>query len=79
MKGVVRDRLMKSVMTKTKNTEMCLEMIGIMAASKLGKEWTDILLSNDKFIDFLEKSMINGVTEDDILMEILALVSNICQ
>jgi hypothetical protein len=62
MKSVVRDRLMKSVMTKTKNTEMCLEMIGIMAASRLGKEWTDILLSNEKFIDFLEKSMINGVT-----------------
>jgi hypothetical protein len=28
----------------------------------LGKEWTDILLSNEKFIDYLEKSMINGVT-----------------
>jgi len=50
-----------------------------MGASRLGKEWTDILLSNEKFIDFLEKSMINGVTEDDILMEILALISNICQ
>lgn len=23
--------------------------------------------------------MVNGVTEDDILMEILALISNICQ
>jgi hypothetical protein len=50
-----------------------------MGASRMGKEWTDILLSNEKFIDFLEKSMINGVTEDDILMEILALISNICQ
>ena len=54
-------------------------MLGIMAASKLGKEWTDILLTNEKFIDFLEKQMINGVTEDDILIEILALISNICQ
>jgi hypothetical protein len=70
---------MKSVMTKTKNAEMCLEMLGIMASAKLGKEWTDVLLSNDKFIDFLEKTMVNGVTEDDILMETLALIANICQ
>lgn len=47
---------------------MCLEMLGIMANAKIGKEWTDVLLSNDKFIDFLEKTMVNGVTEDDILM-----------
>jgi hypothetical protein len=49
-----------------------------MAGAQLGKEWTDILLTNEKFIDFLEKSMINGVTEDDLLMEMLALISNIC-
>lgn len=54
-------------------------MFGIMAGSKLGKDWTDILLVNEKFIDFMEKLMINGVTEDDTLMEILALISNICQ
>ena len=79
MKGVIKERLTKAVMTKTKNPEMCLEMIGIMGAARLGKEWTDILLGNEKFIDFMEKSMINGVTEDDILMSILGLVSNICQ
>jgi len=50
-----------------------------MAGAKLGKEWTDILLVNERFIDFLEKLMINGITEDDILMEILALIANICQ
>ena len=49
-----------------------------MAGAQLGKEWTDILLTNEKFIDFLEKSMINGVTEDDLLMEMLALIANIC-
>jgi hypothetical protein len=68
-----------SVMTKTKNAEMCFEMLGIMASSKLGKEWTDFLLSNGIFIDFLEKTMINDVTEDDILMETLALIANNCQ
>jgi hypothetical protein len=71
--------MMKSVMTKTKNAEMCLEMLGIMANAKIGKEWTDVLLSNDKFIDFLEKTMVNGVTEDDILTETLALIANVCQ
>lgn len=50
-----------------------------MASARLGKEWTDVLLSNDKFIDFLEKTMVNGVTEDDLLMETLALIANICQ
>lgn len=54
--------MMKTVMTKTKNVDMCLEMLGIMGSAKLGKDWTDVLLSNDKFIDFLEKTMVNGVT-----------------
>ena len=79
IKPIIKDKMMKTVMTKSKNTEMCLEMLGIMANSKLGKDWTQILLSNDKFIDYLEKLMINGIEEDDILMEVLALVSNICQ
>lgn len=68
MKTFIRDKLIKTVMIKTKNSDMCLEMLGIMAASRLGKEWTDILLTNEKFVDFLEKLMVNGVTEDDILM-----------
>lgn len=38
------------VITKSKNEEMCLELFGIMAYSKIGKEWTDILLNNEKFI-----------------------------
>ena len=62
MKPLIRDKLIKSVMTKTKNSDMCLQMFGIMAGSKLGKDWTDILLVNQKFIDFLEKLMINGIT-----------------
>ena len=62
MKPVIRDKLIKTVMTKTKNSDMCLQMFGIMASSKLGKDWTDILLVNEKFIDFMEKLMINGVT-----------------
>lgn len=68
MKTFIRDKLIKTVMIKTKNSDICLEMLGIMAASRLGKEWTDILLTNEKFVDFLEKLMVNGVTEDDILM-----------
>ena len=46
MKALIRDKMIKTVMTKTKNSEMCLEMLGIMAASKLGREWTDVLLVN---------------------------------
>ena len=62
MKELIRDKMIKTVMTKTKNADMCLQMFGIMAGSKLGKEWTDILLVNQKFIDFMEKLMINGIT-----------------
>lgn len=61
MKPIVKDRLIKAVLTKSKNEEMCLEMLGIMSSIKIGKEWTDILLSNDKFLDYLEKVMINGI------------------
>ena len=78
MKPYIRDRLMKSVMTKSKNQEMCLERIGIMAAVKLGKDWTDVILANERFIDFLEKIMVNGVTEEDILLGTVMLISNIC-
>lgn len=46
MKACVRDKLMKSVMTKTKKPDLCLEMLGMMAACRLGKDWTDVLLAN---------------------------------
>lgn len=46
MKPIIKDRLLKAVMTKSKNEEMCLEMIGIMANTRIAKDWTDILLSN---------------------------------
>ena len=49
-----------------------------MANSKIGKEWTDILLSNEKFIEYLGKIMISGVSEDDILMEVVMVVGSIC-
>lgn len=50
-----------------------------MGNSKIGKEWTDILLNNEKFIEYMGKTMIDGVTEDDILMEVVTLVGSICQ
>lgn len=58
---------------------MCLELYGIMTNSKIGKDWTDILLSNEKFIEYLGKIMISGVTEDEILLEIVMLVGSICK
>lgn len=50
-----------------------------MTNSKIGKDWTDILLSNEKFIEYLGKIMISGVTEDEILLEIVMLVGSICK
>lgn len=58
---------------------MCLELFGIMSSSKIGKDWTDILLNNEKLIEYLGKIMISGVSEDDILLEIVILVGSICQ
>jgi hypothetical protein len=49
-----------------------------MSYSKLKKEWTDILLTHDEFINDIEKKMIDGITSDDILMNIVALIANIC-
>jgi len=50
-----------------------------MANAKIGKEWTDVLLAHDEFINNIEKKMVDGVTPDDILMAIVGLISNICQ
>ena len=79
MKMIIKDKLIKILMVKSKNEEMCIEVLGIMANSKIGKEWTDILLNNEKFIEYMGKTMIDGVTEDDILMEVVTLVGSICQ
>ena len=49
-----------------------------MSNAKIGKEWTEILLNNEKFIEYLGKVMISGVSEDDILMEIIILIGSIC-
>ena len=78
MKGIIKDRIIKMVMINSKNEEMCLELVGIMTHSKIGKEWTDILLSNEKFLEYLGKIMISGVSEDDILMEVVMLIGSIC-
>lgn len=58
---------------------MCLEVFGIMANSKIGKAWAEIIQNNEKFIEYLGKVMISGVSEDDILLEIVALVGSICE
>lgn len=50
-----------------------------MVHAKIDKDWTDILLSNEKFIEYLGKIMISGVSEDDILLEIVMLIGSICQ
>lgn len=50
-----------------------------MSYAKLGKDWTEILIANDKFIDAIQKKMVDGITTDDVLMNIVAVISNICQ
>ena len=79
MKDIIKDRLIKMIMTNWKKEDTCLEILGIMANSKLRKEWTDILLAHDEFINNIEKKMVDGITPDDILMAIVALIANICQ
>ena len=66
-------------MTNWKKEETCLQILGIMANSKLGKEWTDVLLAHDEFINNIQKKMVDGITPDDILMSIVSLIANICQ
>ena len=46
-----------------------------MAVCHLKKEWTDILLTHDEFINDIEKKMIDGITTDDILISIVQLIS----
>ncbi len=50
-----------------------------MSYAKLGKEWTDVLLQHDEFVNNIEKKMVDGVTPDDILMAIVGVIANICQ
>lgn len=48
-----------------------------MSHTKLGKDWTEILLSYPKFIDFISNTLISGVTADDLLLQTVMLVGNI--
>jgi hypothetical protein len=47
MAQVIKDRLIKMIMVNWKKEETCLEVLGIMAYSKLGKEWTEIMMAHD--------------------------------
>ena len=49
-----------------KNDEIKLEVIGILANIKLEEKWFDYM--NDFFIDFLSKSISNGIVEEDIIL-----------
>lgn len=79
MKDVIKDRLIKMIMTNWKKEDVCLEILELMANAKLGKEWTDVLLAHDEFVNSIEKKMVDGVTPDDVLMAIVGLIGNICQ
>lgn len=64
-------------MTKAKNEELLIEIIGIMSHIRIGDVWKDYL--NNNFIDFLNNQLTNGIPEDDIILATVMLISNICQ
>eukprot|EP00828_Plagiopyla_frontata_P008499 TRINITY_DN1423_c0_g1_i1.p1 TRINITY_DN1423_c0_g1~~TRINITY_DN1423_c0_g1_i1.p1 ORF type:complete len:273 (+),score=63.42 TRINITY_DN1423_c0_g1_i1:203-1021(+) len=68
---------LKLAMTSGKNDELRIEIIGILANINYGKCWEETL--NQAFLDFLSNNISNQVAEDDIVLETIALVANICK
>lgn len=78
MGSAIKERMVPMIL-EMGNEEVVLEMLGIMSYAKIGKEWTDIILANESFLDFLEKTLIDGLSEDDVIMNAVMVIGNICQ
>ena len=46
-------------MTKAKNEELLIEVLGLMANVKIGDSWKDFL--NASFVDFIDKQLTDGI------------------
>eukprot|EP01015_Nassula_variabilis_P016940 TRINITY_DN2629_c0_g1_i7.p1 TRINITY_DN2629_c0_g1~~TRINITY_DN2629_c0_g1_i7.p1 ORF type:complete len:232 (-),score=29.01 TRINITY_DN2629_c0_g1_i7:23-718(-) len=58
--------------------EIKIEIIGILANTKLEDEWLEYL-KNNTFVDFLETHLSSEYVDDDIILEVLQLIANLCE
>jgi len=56
--------------------ELKIEMIGLLSHMRLGDVWADYL--QPTFMDFLIKNISTKTKEEDLVLETLGLVSNLC-
>lgn len=68
---------MKMAMVENKNDDLKIEVLGIFASIKLGDRWEDFL-KKPQFIDYTNYNL-SAEVEDDILLETIMLVANICE
>ena len=56
--------------------ELKIEMLGLISYMRLGEVWADYL--NEELIQFIMENLDTTSKEEDIVLETLGLVSNLC-
>jgi hypothetical protein len=59
------------------NTDLQLELLGTMVYIHSDK-WEE-MIQKTNFIEFLHNNLVNGFSEDDIVLECVMLVATICR
>lgn len=67
---------MKMALTEGKVDDLKIEIVGILTNLNMGDKWEEFLTPT--FIEFLHSNLTQGVTEDDIILATIELVSSIC-
>ena len=63
-------------LTEGKVDDLKIEIVGILTNLNMGDKWEEFLTPS--FIEFLHSNLTQGVTEDDIILATIELVSSIC-
>ena len=69
--------IIKLTLNKNINDDLRVELIGILGNIQLGDQWI-IHLKTPVFMVFLQQNLSIGDVEDDILLETIVLIANIC-
>ena len=69
--------LIKLTLNKNISDDLRVELIGILGNILLQDEWI-VQLKNPAFLMFLQQNLSIGDVEDDVLLETIVLLANIC-
>ena len=56
--------------------EFTVELLGILSNLNIEKYWVNLLTDN-KLLDFLQRNLVVGFAEDDVVLECIMLVGTI--